>query len=180
MHVFLITILLFVLGHPAYPKNNASQVLKCLAKEEEHYHKTKNRGHLYRLNQKVINQLSENFLELSENETLMICRSPERTPPSISFLSWILLKDSHDKDDLEIQKLAKKIFFELLADLQSQAKSADCLETEIPELKKLNKKILYLEGKFPLNEIISEKKQIKRIFQKLRHYKKIIKKCSKK
>ncbi|MFA6235891.1 MAG: hypothetical protein WC635_01080 [Bacteriovorax sp.] len=173
-----------------------NQLLQCLAKEEAGLHKEKNQGVLYRLNQNFLNELAtSNDIALKKNYIDEVCKSKKHSP-SVSLLRLLLLKEA-DIYDLslsevdvtmrpfkmgyinEFQKTIPHLFVQYISGLQAEMATADCLEKAIPELKTFFERLKYLEEEMKTSEVISDKKRIDKIFNKLEQIKAIKKNCDK-
>ena len=169
-------------------------LLRCLAKEEESLHKKNIQDALFRLNQEFVNELaSSNDINLKKIYVDEICLSKSYSP-SISLLRLLLLKE-HQIYDLslsevdvsmrpfkmayinEFQKQVPRIFIQYLSGLQSELATPDCLERYIPELTGFSEKIKYLEEEISAHQLITQKNKIESIFNKLKNFSEIKKKC---
>lgn len=187
--------LIVIIGHSTEIKAAPNLLLQCLAKEEEGLHKKNVQDALFRLNQEFVNELaSSNDINLKKNYVDDICHS--RTfSPSIALLRMLLLKE-HQIYDLslsevevsmrpfkmayinEFQKQVPRIFIQYLSGLQSELATPDCLERYIPELAGFSEKIKYLEEEISAHQLITQKNKIESMFNKLKEFSSIKKKCS--
>lgn len=149
---------------------------------------------LFRLNQEFVNELaSSNDINLKKSYVDQICHSSTFSP-SVGLLRLLLIKE-HEIYDLslsgveasmrpfkmgyinEFQKQVPRIFIQYLSGLQSELATADCLEKAIPELVGFNEKIKYLEEELPTHQLLTQKSKLDSIFNKLRNFDEIKKKC---
>lgn len=176
-----------------YAKGNL--LLQCLAKEEERLHKTKDTGTLYKLNQSFLNELaSNNDISIKKNYVDEICNNKSMSP-SVGFLHLLLIKEA-DIYDLslsetdssmkpfkmgyinEFQKSVPHLLVAYLTNLQSEINDPHCLTKNIPEINYLTEKLKYLEDEISIHQILSDKKKIEKIFDRLKNFEKIKKECN--
>lgn len=171
-----------------------NKLLQCLAKEEERIHKNKVHFSQAKLNQDLVNELaSSNDILIKEKYLEEICNNPS-FPPSVNLLRHLLIYENEIYDLRftgleesmksfkisyinEFKKQVPNIFITYVSSINAQMPDAYCLERHIPEIKKFNEKVKYLEDELTINDLIKDKKQIKAIFNKLTSAKKIKEKC---
>lgn len=159
--------------------------LVCLGKEEAYIHKLKLGGAYSKLNQDMISalvQLSEHIFLKPKFEKL-VCKEQF---PSIEILRLLLTEKrspfySNNKrasvkalavDKNSILELSDKsifIFIDFVNAMQTQMKSAHCLQKKIPELKIFFYKMQYTLEEVGPKQIFSEIKNINQVFMKLKH-----------
>lgn len=196
MRFIIFFVLLSTVPHRIYAKDNL--LLHCLGKEEEKLHKEKNQSVLYRLNQNFINELAtSNDVAIKKNYVDEICSPKAKLSPSVGLLRLLLLNES-DVFDLslsgvdpsmrsykmayirEFQKQVPHIFISYLAGLQTEMPDAHCLNNAIPEIAAFNQRLKYLEEEITIHELLSQKKKIDKIFNRLKNLKAIAADCVKK
>lgn len=169
-------------------------LLQCLAKEESLLHKEKSQSVLYRLNQEFINELaSTNDIALKKNFIDEICDSKKHSP-SVGLLRLLLIKESEIYDLSlsgvdpsmrpfkmgyinEFQKQVPRLFIQYISGLQSEMDTPNCLAKAIPEITFFTERLKYLEEEISTHEVLSNKKKIDTIFNKLLSIKQIKEKC---
>ena len=186
--------LIIIIGHSTEIKAAPNYLLRCLAKEEEGLHKKNVQDANFRLNQEFVNELaSSNDINLKKNYVDDVCQSRSFSP-SVALLRMLLLKE-HQIYDLslsevdvsmrpfkmayinEFQKQVPRIFIQYLSGLQSELATPDCLERYIPELAGFSEKIKYLEEEISAHQLITQKNKIESMFNKLKDFQTIKKKC---
>lgn len=189
-----ITFLLISINTFAQSKRN--DLLYCLGQEEEKLHQTKRTGPQYFLNQYFINEAaSTSVFKLKKKYYKEICITKE-FPPSISLMKNLLINERNifkkvkaDTSYLEalqtsgldsLVKAAPHIFFQFLSIIQSHTRYPHCFRDNIPELHKMMEDYRYLEEEVSSKQLISNKKSIRIIFDKLKHLDAIYERCDKK
>lgn len=165
------------------PKN----FLICLGQEESYIHKNKLGGAYSKLNQDMISalvQLSDHIF-LKPKFEKMACA---KTFPSVEILRQLLTEKkspffSNNRrgsvkalavDKNSIKELSGKsiyIFIDFLTGIQTQMKSANCLQKQIPELKDFFYKMQHTLEDVGMKQIFSEIKNIEGVFKKLQKLK---------
>ncbi|MGB0454272.1 MAG: hypothetical protein ACPGJV_11230 [Bacteriovoracaceae bacterium] len=172
-----------------------NELLRCLAREETRYHKTKARHPLYHLNQKFINALSSNSdLEVKSEYLKEICSHP-KFPPSMSFLRSMMLKGKslfvipRPKNALDTMVEFKKAqlsefinraslrFFDFLSNIQASAPDAHCLERNLKGYSELKKRYYYLQTEFKAQEVLKNQEIIANIFDSLTNIESLYRVC---
>lgn len=191
--IFIILILIGPLSLNA--KGRDDKILHCLAREETKFHKTRETGPEFTLNQKLINKLSSiGHYRTSPYAIKSVCRSKKRGPAQAFLRMLILEPDSiflEDKNSPESMKAlnrsainslkaeASKLLFEFLSDIQSLAGDAKCIEAQIPEVKYFWDRFRYLETYIGTGSIVDDPDKIDQIFEKLTDINKVLRKCNK-
>lgn len=186
-----LTLCLLMSFIPSSLFGKASELLKCLGREEYRLHKNKIRGPIYNLNQTFINELSmiPNIV-LDAQKRTQVCHSREYGP-SVSLLRLMLTKGRqffHLEKTASGQSLGKKqlddllsrsphIFFKYLNQIEAGLPHAHCLIQSIPEVQYFYDRYKFLEAEISSTNLISEKDKIKKIFAKLKNLDQIAKKC---
>lgn len=188
--LLLITILWLPI---ALAKDDKTNLLHCLGKEELSLHSSKRTGPQYSLNQKFINEASSaGEFKLKEKYFKEICIVRE-FPPSIGLLKNLLLKETdifesvksknpsfqalHEGNYESLVEKSPHILFEFLALIQSQTPYPHCLKKNIPELAQFMDKFQYLQGELDTRALIRDKKSISKIFIKLKYLDAIYSEC---
>jgi hypothetical protein len=170
-----------------------SQLLICLGKIEKSYHKTKQLGPFYELNQNLINELTQvPGIEAQPEVLKKICKISPEAP--LVLLEEILLNPSswHNLKKSEspvTQKIAKQLIKEMnqqspeillifLGALQAQMPTHNCLEKYIPGLNHLYRDVKWLQEEMDLKKIASTKDRLVPIFNRLRDLKEITQACN--
>lgn len=174
--------------------SNRGNILHCLAREETHFHKTRNTGPEFMLNQKLINKLSSiGHYQVSNYALKAVCHS-KKLGASVSFLRLLILEPNaifkEDKSvELSMKALnegaieslkseASTLLFQYLSDIQSLAKDAKCLQKSIPEISYYWERFRYLETHIGTSSIVDDPDKIDNIFKKLVNIDKILMKCN--
>lgn len=170
-------------------------VFVCLGQEEKFYHQEKISGPFYSLNQVMISEFlqMEPSVKLRPGALKEVCQKEKH--PSLKILKALMLerhqffKVPNDLEELQ-SSLAKKsvdslirrtpdIFWEFIAGLQAFAPTVNCLEQNIPELKGLKTKSLYLEEELTQEVIFSNLKELKNVFKKIEKITTLFEECKK-
>ena len=146
----MVKILLFLFSVTFISQKSFSEIspiVSCLALQEQAYHKSKNIGPMYKLNQELLNLLAiENKLKFQNQFTQKICDSKNQ---AYSLLKHLLLDHSKifvpPKEDIneweltfftnQISQLIKKnyqVFLNFLSFIQMEIKSPKCLHQLFP------------------------------------------------
>ena len=177
-------------------RSREKNILHCLANEETAFHKERNIGPVFVLNQKLINKLSSiGHYQVSNYALKAVCDS-KKMGPAVSFLRLLILepnsifKEAKNADrsmkalnESAIESLkseASRLLFQFLSDIQTYAKDAKCLEKHIPEIKYYWERFRYLEIHIGTSSIVDDPDKIDNIFKKLKDIKNIINQCNKK
>ncbi len=173
-----------------------NRILQCLAKEEERIIKNKLDFSIAKLNQELVNELAaSNDIMIKDSYVDDICEHPFYSP-SVNLLRLLLIKENEiydlTFDNMEraqkefklsyiadFRKQVPNIFVTYISSLNAQMPDAYCLQRHVPEIKKFNEKMKYLENEITTKALIQDKKQIDAIFMKLRNVKDIKKLCEK-
>ncbi len=169
--------------------SKVNPALKCLALEEERYHKLKITNSRSRLNQELIIELSQSSNFILKPEYLSLVCDSKTLSPAEKILELQLLygtkifelnnNDMATASLVEYKKQLPQVFIKHLANLQSELENANCLERHIPEIKKINNKIKYLEEDLSVDTLTPFQKEISSIFKKLAKFNDIKNKCRK-
>ncbi len=176
---------------------HASQetLLICLGREEEAYHRAKNTGAAYQVNQKLIAKLTTSGSVRPKPRYLRkICHSKD-FGPSVEFLRVVLLEgskvfasprsgsvhlDAQNKSNIQtLYAETPHLFFSYLSSLQSLAPHAQCLARAIPEINYFIERYKYLETDYSTGQLVDDRAKITRIFEKLKGLDGIIDGCQK-
>ena len=163
--------------------------------EELMLHRKKLRGPIYDLNQKLISAVSSgNLMRVKEDIIKEICLGKDFSP-SVNFLRSLLLKGQSiydfDKENEKVfrlqeaatqtlQQMVPNLFFTYLISLQSLTNRSDCLYKAIPEFNYFIQRFRYLQEDINPQKLLSEKKKISIIFERLKKIEKVIRKCNQK
>jgi hypothetical protein len=190
--LYLTFILLSVLSIPRLEA--ASDLLKCLGREELVIHKMKMTGPVYKLNQLFITELSSwGGIQMKRSRIEKICANDDFTP-SVNLMRAILIdggkifemKSGADNANLRalneglVQALLNRIphiFFRYLSDLQAISSYPHCLNEKIPELAYYLTRFKYLEEEYSTQELIKDKVKLNSIFSKIKRLDSILKDC---
>lgn len=169
-------------------------LIGCLGREELRLHKAKRTGPVYKLNQLFLNDLvSAGDITLRSEPYQKVCVKPVFTP-SVDLMREILLqgdkifklsnrvtnasiRNFQLSTIKEIKRVIPHIFFSYLSDLQSRTATPDCLSKYIPDLKYFQQQFKYLESEVGTSPLLKEKNRIKNIFNALKKFPQIRKKC---
>jgi hypothetical protein len=190
--LYLTFILLSVLSIPRLEA--ASDLLKCLGREELVIHKMKMTGPVYKLNQLFITELSSwGEIQMKRSRIEKICANDDFTP-SVNLMRAILIdggkifemKSGADNANLRalneglVQALLNRIphiFFRYLSDLQAISSYPHCLNEKIPELAYYLTRFKYLEEEYSVQELIKDKVKLNSIFSKIKRLDSVLKDC---
>lgn len=170
-------------------------ILHCLAEEETNYHKTRNTGPDFILNQKMINKLSSmGFYKVSNYALDYVCKKSKQGA-SLRFLRLLILEpNSIFKEDKKtapsvralnesaiesLKSQASKFLFQHLSGIQTLTKDAKCLQKHIPEIEYYWERFRYLETHIGTSSIVDDPDKIDNIFKKLGYIDSILRKCNK-
>ncbi|MBK22733.1 MAG: hypothetical protein CME70_01905 [Halobacteriovorax sp.] len=185
----LLYFLTITLAHSAM-----NPLVGCLGREELRLHKSKRTGPVYKLNQIFLNDLvGAGDITLKKEYYLKVCVSPVFTP-SVDLMREVLLdgekvfilsnrvtnasiRNFQLSTIQEIKRRIPHIFFSYLSDLQSRTATPDCLTKYIPDLRYFQNRFKYLENELGTTQLINEKRRIKNIFNSLKEFQNIRKKC---
>lgn len=172
-----------------------NKLLKCLGNEELRIHRLKLEGPVYRLNQKLIGEISSaGKITIKPQYFKSVCNN-KTFSPSVKLLKILLINGVSivKKPDLtnipqqyafssfkEIVKKAPDFLFGYLAELQALTNDPHCLKKKIPELDYFRQRFLYLQGDFSNNQLLDDKKKISAIFKRLERFGDILRSCNKK
>lgn len=197
VHLKVLMAMIFtLLSLQSFAQSERGNLLYCLGQEELKLHTGKRTGPQYFLNQFFINEAaSTGLFNLKAKYYRKICKIKE-FPPSIGLMKNLLI---HEKkifvklkyDSIHLEALhssgldslierAPHIFFQFLSIIQSQTRYAHCFQENIPELHKMLEQFRYLEEDISSKSLISNKKDILAVFEKLKYLDAIYDKCEKK
>ncbi|MBT3982652.1 MAG: hypothetical protein HOE90_14940 [Bacteriovoracaceae bacterium] len=179
-------------AHSAEVSPNRS-TLRCLGLEELSIHKNRVFGPVYKLNQRLIEELTTfGDIELNKEYYEKICK-PKGLSVSVALLKNLLLnkkklfnipKKSHIPASevkrifiIEFISKAELIFFDYIFSIQGMMTRAKCLEEEVPELATLLYRYKSLRDVVDSSTIIKDSGGIKPIIQRLDDLDSIYKKC---
>jgi hypothetical protein len=163
------------------------KVIECLAKEELYYHKKKELGPGYKLNQFFINEIASNSsISLKSQYREEICKDSRKV--SLRLLSYLLVErdrifektTGYDQAFSFIHNLEEslpKIFFHFITEIQALAKDPHCLDKHVPYLVELKDRFKYLEGEIGENSLLAQKTKVFKAFTALEDYRGLIKRC---
>lgn len=192
--LFLIILFLHGLTTASYAQTKVNPLLKCLALEEEKYHKIKVHNSRSKLNIELLNEIAQTSeLQVKEQYLNQICAKNEANPAErllefhlVHGLELFELGGSSNERNLKVatiseyQRQLPQVLMRHLANLQSELAIANCLEKNIPEIKKISEKIKYLEEDLALDTLKPHRKDITVIFNKLKNFAEIKRNCRQK
>ncbi|MBF0300113.1 MAG: hypothetical protein HQK51_15435 [Oligoflexia bacterium] len=178
-------------------KKNDTNIVKCLAKEENIIHKNKVNGPIYALNKELLNELViDETISIKEIYLKKICAFKEFSP-SVLLLQHLLIDGKnifnevkYKPDDFSAKSratylidnlldMAPNLFVNYLMELQNMTPTMNCLETRIPELGSYLRNYQHLEDEdISGPKILFDVNKIKTIFEKLKNFDKIFKECT--
>ncbi len=188
--IFLLSISLNI----SFANSSRSDLLRCLAKEEQLLHKKKILDTRYNLNQQFITKISEiGDIILKPEYYKEVCLGNHQYP-SLKLLKLLVLHGSSiysmdlKNDDTSVKTLRINsmkemddtiihLFIEYLSALRLRSKDAKCLENNIPYYKEVIIDIKFLEEEMSVRNIFKDTKKITAIFNSLDNFDKIVKKC---
>lgn len=190
---YIFLILIFIV--PSLFAAQEKTLLTCLGIEENRFHKEKNFGPLYKLNQILINEFAgSSNIVVKESHLKKICEKNDS--PSLVSMRELLVFGNQifdfqvmNEKNLEyayqislideLMRRAPHIFFSYLSELQGLTPKAGCLDSKIPELKELQEKFHYLENELSIENLMKEKKLVVAIFEKIKKFDEISELCQK-
>ncbi|EQC45996.1 hypothetical protein M900_1763 [Bacteriovorax sp. Seq25_V] len=127
-------------------------------------------------------------LEVTPEAYKRICSSSKRSP-SLLLLKELIIRDrkifkKEEGSDFQyvhlnaVRDRAGIMLVKFLSSVQSLAKDPKCIEKNIPGVKPLFQRYLYLEEELSSKKIIGEKADLEIIFDKLESIDEILKKCN--
>jgi hypothetical protein len=169
-----------------------SQLLRCLGEEEKALHQSKTTGAVYDLNQRIIGELilinglegSPALLKLAcdskRSSSVMVMREMLLHPKD-----WYVLKTQSNPMEKSISaelvkdlnSLVPEVLLSYISMLQAEAATPDCLEKNIPGLKKLHLDVRFLQEEVDLTKITEGEKRLEKIFAALSNPAPIQRKC---
>ena len=167
----------------------ASELLKCLGKEESSIHKQKISGPYKSLNESMISK----FIQLNERIKIkpalldQVCERKQASP-GLELLKLLLLKKEElflpgRQDQTEIEQAMDKnaiknlireahyIFINFLNAFQAQASSPKCVEKNLPEVREFYYKTRYTLEDTSIESLFSDSIRVNKLFQKLKNKK---------
>ena len=179
MTVNIIPFLLALIMAQAQAQAQTNPLLYCLGREEALFHKGKRQGPIYHLNQRIITEIAGRNLQLKDRYFKQVCGGKERHP-SVALFRLLLLEGEKifkkQAVSLSIEGLPH-LFINYLMQWQALAPKAPCLTKAIPELAPLIQRFKYLQEELSPWEVLSDKKSIARIFDKLENFDRIAASC---
>jgi hypothetical protein len=170
---------------------SVQDIVRCLAKEEQIYHKEQSQGPHYYLNQKFINKLvNYDKLSIHEDITKKVCDS-SRSKTFTLLTQYILypnnffIKNSSivDKKHLtqqdELANFFKLSFIEVLIKIQAQAKTPKCFKQIFPSTAKLFDQIKYTQVNNNLISIMDNLKNKQDLVARMWNVPEIFSQCKK-
>ena len=170
-------------------------LLRCLAKEEASLHKSKRSGPQYKLNQLFFNEWAGNpSLELKSDTFKRACEDRAHSA-SVQLLREFMLGGKsifrqikiNREDSMaemrritldELRRQMPQVFFTYIADLETFAPTAHCLEQKIAPLKPLREKYGYVESEISQEFLDNHKKEWREIFDGLEKSQQYFKECA--
>jgi hypothetical protein len=176
---------------PTYSAVKLDPLVKCLAREEAHLHKIKDIGPDYSLNQEFINDVSAfGGAPFKAKYLKQICAPNAKT--SFELLKVLVL---HGKSvfrsfsgqenvyvKASLQTLLESIpltFFNYISKIHALFPSANCLNTDVPEIPYFLNRFKYLQTDLTNKQLLSDRKKIVSILNKLSNIGPLITKCHK-
>lgn len=166
---------------------------KCLGQEEELIHKEKEKGPIYQLNQLMLNVfLNLPQVKLKDKFYKPIC-TQVKIGVSIEILEIIFKNfenafafagpnDSipiHSRDKEDFIRRLPELFNHYLTVIKVQSPTHDCLEQNIPELKKFYTDLQYLEESLNFKTLAQRDNQLIKIIEQLKNKDKFFESCKK-
>lgn len=172
-----------------------TELVRCLAMEEQEYHLKKTMGAGYFLNQEILLLLAGSDELVLKPEFLPTICQDKNIGPSARFLE-ILLEQKFNIFTLDLSKLGKPMHItqhvvlnelidraptlltNYLSYLQGSVADPYCFLHYFPELATFQERIKYLEEDLDNRELLSNTEVVRKIFNKLRTIDKIRQKCN--
>lgn len=182
---------LFIFSLPALAQHNERQLIKCLGEEEKAFHKNKELGPIYELNQRLIAEMIQiPHAELDDLAYTEMCKT-KNASASLKLLELSIRRGSEIFDMpksvsgiqrsvaegmiVDYVEATKDIFLGLMTSIQTLAPSASCIKEEIPEVDSFFSDIKYLQEDVDMKKIFAGRDA--KIFRKLLGYKAAFKRC---
>jgi hypothetical protein len=189
--------LFLILLTQTYAFASPNPLLQCLGLEEERYHKAKDIGPFYELNQKMISALIQFSEDTHLNDEVYntACKTGMESP-SLYILEESLYDDEelfyvensikenptlfNIQDNLikEFKIATPELFLNFLKSVQAQLPNAECLNKKVPEIQELFFTIKHMQSHKSLAQILKESKSVPKIFSQLKNFKVLLKFCS--
>lgn len=167
------------------------QILKCLGEEEKRFHKSKETGPVYDLNQRLIAEMVQiPQIEMTQEDYVAICTG-QKFSESWKLLEYTLKKGKVifiiPKNIQGIQRsmtkgmiddyfeASREILLTFISQIQTFSPTPTCLKEEIPELDKFFTEIKYLQEDVDLKDIFQGKDE--KIFGALKNYPLAFERC---
>lgn len=174
---------------PVYSALKLDPLVKCLALEEARLHKIKDVGPDYTLNQGFINDIASfGGAPFKAKYIKQICAPGAKT--SFELLKVLVLhqgsafKRSNGQKNVYIkaslQTLLESIpitFFNYISQIQVLFPTAHCLNNDVPEIPYFLDRFKYLQTDLTNKQLLSERKKIISIFNKLANIGPLMDKC---
>lgn len=190
MKCFVIwTFLLYSFSAMAY--HSERHLIKCLGEEEKAFHKNKEVGPIYELNQRLIAEMIQiPHAELDDLAFIEMCKT-KHASASLKLLELSIRRGNEifdiPKNVSGIQRsvtegmivdyieATKEIFLSFISSIQTLAPSASCIKEEIPQVDAFFTDIKYLQEDVDMKKIFAGRDA--KIFTKLLGYKAAFKRC---
>ncbi len=193
---FLLLLLIMILPSILAPRlangRLVTPLVKCLGDEEMNFYLKKKQGPDYFLNQYFINALAgANDARLKADFLDKICRDPDHGP-AVSLLKHLTLHgltlfdirlndlNQHENNVTALWAIEEELtntFMNYLSNLQGETEDPKCLIKEIPELTYFFDRLKYLEPDLRSKELLRPKEKVIAIFEKIKNFEKIKRKC---
>ena len=189
----LFVLIIFCLSLPCFATPTA--LMKCLGQEELKLHQKKDKTYRYKLNQDIIGamvQLHSNVI-LKPKHFKNICDKKVKSPAYELLKTILIFKTDAFVNLLNektmmygvAQKSIKELYYQMidvfltyLAAIRANAPTKNCIEDNIPALKPLYERMLYLQEHLEKEQILDSITDLHEIFIKLEYTESIYKKCS--
>lgn len=184
-------VILIILGLSTLCLGAERQLLKCLGAEEKQFHLSKDMGPLYDLNQRLIAEMVQiPNADVKTEDMKHIC-SKSGLSPSWKLLEASILKGKKlfvidsEASGMQVQmtegmigdyvEITKEILVSFVSAIQAISPTPTCLKEEVPQLDALFTDIKYLQEDVDIQVVFKGRDLT--IFEKLKNYKAIFKKC---
>jgi len=167
-----------LLNFPIVFASTHQTMSKCLGLEEYFIFKNKIKGPIYKINQDLIAFISSKpDLILSDKIYNEICSNISKTnSPSLNILEHIIANKSKNKFKIYSTDIIL-IFLKFIQDVQKIAPTYNCLDKQVPYLKKYKDYVRFIGLDVNLKNINLSTEQYHQLFSKLKDINKLFAKC---
>lgn len=171
---------------------SVKKTIRCLAKEEDKYHKNQSQGPFYFLNQILINKMvNYDSLKIQPDIVKKVCQTSQ--PKSLTLIEqyilypdnfFVTLKEVEEQKSFqqkeELANFYKLTFFNLLIKMQEYSGTKECFKQVFPNSAKIFDQIKYTQVDINLIGIIDRIENKRDLMAKMWNVPAIFNQCKKK